>query len=73
MGHANAIYDTEDVYKSTSIADSRLKKKSNSICYYNIHEAAAPDIQMIFKEGTETNFGHTYQVPYTRKALLSEK
>ena len=54
-GPANTMCDNEAVYKSSSIADSRLKKKSNSICYHMCREAVAAGIHMVYKEITDTN------------------
>ena len=54
-GPANVMCDNESVFKSSSIADSRLKKKSQSICYHMCREAVASGIQMIYKEITDTN------------------
>ena len=54
-GPANVMCDNEAVFKSSSIADSRLKKKSQSICYHKCREAVAAGIQMVYKEITDTN------------------
>ena len=57
-GPTNVMCDNESVYKSSSITDSRLQKKSQSICYHKCrHEAVASGIiQMIYKELTDTNW-----------------
>ena len=54
-GPANIMCDNESVYKSSPIADSCLKKKSQSIWYHKFCEAVASGIQMIYEDLTKTS------------------
>lgn len=54
-GPANVFCDNESVYKSVNNADSRLKKKHNSICYHKVRECVASGILIVMKEDTNTN------------------
>ena len=54
-GYANVFCDNKAVYKSTSIADSTLKKKHNSVAYHKIRECAAANILVVHKEETGSN------------------
>ena len=47
--------DNEAVYKSTSIDDSTLKKKHNSVAYHKIRECTASGILVVHKEETGSN------------------
>ncbi len=74
-GPANVFCDNEAVYKSTSIADSRLKKKSLSIAYHKIREAVAAGIEMIFKEPSDTNLADilTKALPPLKRLFLRKR
>ena len=48
-------YANEAVYKSTSIADSTLKKKHNSVAYHKIRECSAASISVLHKEDVGSN------------------
>ena len=54
-GYTNVFCDNEAVYKSTSIADSTLKKKHNSVAYHKIRECTAAGILVVHKEDTGSN------------------
>ena len=54
-GYVNIFCDNEAVYKSTSIADSILKKKHNSVAYHKIRECKAANILVVHKEETGSN------------------
>ena len=43
------------MYKSTSIAESTLKKKHNSVAYHKIRECTAAGILVVHKEDTGSN------------------
>jgi hypothetical protein len=67
-GPANIFCDNESAYKSVSNADSRLKKKHNSICYHKVRECVAAGILTVMKEDTNTNLADILT-----KSLSSEK
>ena len=54
-GPARIFCDNESVVKSTTIPESRLKKKHNSIAYHRVREAVAAGIILIYYETSETN------------------
>lgn len=54
-GPANVFCDNESVYKNVSNADSRLKKKHNSICYHKVRECVAAGILIVLKVDTNAN------------------
>ncbi|KAL7484491.1 hypothetical protein ACHAW6_010128 [Cyclotella cf. meneghiniana] len=54
-GAANVYCDNRGVVTNTSIPESTLLKKHNSINYHMIHEAVAPSIMRVSKENTHTN------------------
>ena len=54
-GYANVFCDNESVYINASTADSRLKKKHNSICFHRVRECVAGNIIMPFKVNTGFN------------------
>ena len=54
-GYANVFCDNESVFKNASFAESRLKKKHNSICFHRVRECVASMILMPFKVGTNLN------------------
>ena len=47
--------DNMSVVKNTSLPESVLKKKSNSIAYHYVRERAASGAIMVSYESTETN------------------
>ena len=54
-GYANVFCDNESVFKNATLAESRLKKKHNSICFHRVRESVAASIMMPFKVGTDFN------------------
>jgi hypothetical protein len=67
-GPANVFCDNESVYKSVSNADSRLKKKHNSICYHKVRESVAAGILTVLKVETNSNLADILT-----KSLAGEK
>jgi hypothetical protein len=55
IGPANVLCDNQGVVKNTSIPESTLTKKHNSINYHIVREAAAMGMIRVGKEDTETN------------------
>ena len=71
-GYANVFCDNESVFKNASFAESRLKKKHNSICFHRVRECVASMILMPFKVNTNFNLSDilTKSLPaYKRLAL----
>jgi hypothetical protein len=60
VGPANVYCDNQGVVKNTSIPESTLAKKHNSINYHVIREAAAMGIIRVIKEPTETNLADLF-------------
>ena len=54
-GPADVFCDNAGVVKNTSIPESTLKKKHNSINYHMVREAVAASILHIGKEDTMSN------------------
>jgi hypothetical protein len=54
-GPANVLCDNLGVVKNTSIPESTLTKKHNSINYHIVRESAAMGMLRVGKEDTETN------------------
>ena len=54
-GYANVFCDNESVFINASTAESRLKKKHNSICFHKVRECVAGNIIMPFKVDTGYN------------------
>ena len=54
-GYANVFCDNESVFINASTAESRLKKKHNSICFHKVRECVAGKIIMPFKVDTGYN------------------
>ena len=71
-GPANFFCDNEGVVKNTSIPESTLNKKHNSINYHIVRESVAQGIMQVAKEPTETNMADalTKILPYERKKKL---
>ena len=62
-GTANVFCDNEAVFKNTTIPESTLKKKHNSICYHRCLEAVAARVMRVAKEGTLTNLADLFTKP----------
>ena len=72
-GPTNVFCDNEAVFKSTTIPESTLKKKHNSICYHRCREAVAARVMRVAKEGTLTNLADLFTKPLmqsVREGLL---
>jgi hypothetical protein len=71
-GPANVYCDNLGVVKNTSIPESTLSKKHNSINYHVIRSAVASGIMRVAKEDGETNLADalTKLMPYSRKKAL---
>ena len=54
-GYAHVKVDNMSVVKNSSVPESQLKKKSNSVAYHFVRQAAAADIGRISYEPSETN------------------
>ena len=74
-GYANVFCDNEAVYKSTSFADSTLKKKHNSVAYHKIRECTAAGILVVHKEDTGSNLADilTKSLPPEKRLYLIER
>jgi hypothetical protein len=60
QGPANTYGDNGAVVKNTSIPESTLNKKHNSINYHIVRESVAARIMRIGKEDTETNIADAF-------------
>jgi hypothetical protein len=54
-GYAHIKVDNMSVVKNTSVPESQLKKKSNSIAYHFVRQQVAADVARISYEPGETN------------------
>ena len=72
IGPADLMCDNQGVVKNTSIPESTLAKKHNSINYHIVRESAAAGILRVGKEDTETNCSDalTKLIPYDRRKRL---
>ena len=72
MGPTNVFCDNQGVVKNTSIPESTLSKKHNSINYHVVRKAAAAGILRVAKEDTSTNLADalTKLMPYSQKQGL---
>ncbi|KAL7523212.1 hypothetical protein ACHAWF_000426 [Thalassiosira exigua] len=72
VGPANVFCDNQGVVKNTSIPESTLSKKHNSINYHIVREAAAAEILRVAKEDTVSNLADalTKLQTYSRKREL---
>ena len=59
-GPADVMCDNQGVVKNTSLPESTLHKKHNSINYHSVREAAAAFIIRVGKEDTETNLADLF-------------
>jgi hypothetical protein len=71
-GYANVFCDNEAVFKNASFAESRLKKKHNSICFHRVRECVASMILMPFKVGTNFNLADilTKSLPTNKRIAI---
>ena len=72
LGPTNLYCNNQGVAKNTSVPESTLNKKHNSINYHVVREALASGILRVGKEDTLTNLADplTKLVPYSRKQEL---
>ena len=72
LGPTNVYCDNQGVVKNTSIPESTLSKKHNSINYHVVREAAAAGILRVAKEGTNTNLADaiTKLLAYSQSNIL---
>ena len=75
LGPTNVYCDNLGVVTNTSVPESTLSKKHNSINYHVVREAVAAGIIRVGKEDTETNLSDalTKLLPYSRKVKLLSK
>ena len=59
-GLTNVFCDNEAVFKNTTIPESTLKKKHNSICYHCCREAVEARVMRVAKEGMLTNLADLF-------------
>lgn len=72
LGPTNVFCDNQGVVKNTSIPESTLSKKHNSINYHVVRESVAAGILRVGKEDTSTNIADaaTKLLPYSKKMEL---
>ena len=72
VGPTNMYCDNQGVVMNTSVPESTLSKKHNSINYHIIRESAAAGILRVGKEDTASNLADalTKLLPYARKMEL---
>ena len=54
-GYCHTLVDNMSVVKNTSVPESTLKKKSNSIAYHYVRSKCAADVLRVSYENTKTN------------------
>ena len=72
-GPMNVFCDNEAVFKNTTIPESTLKKKHNSICYHRCRKAVVARVMRVAKEGMLTNLADLFTKPLVqavREGLL---
>jgi hypothetical protein len=62
-GPARVFCDNESVVKTTTIPESRLKKKHCSIGYHRVRESVAAGAVLIYYETSETNLADLLTKP----------
>jgi hypothetical protein len=71
-GPANVFCNNEAVVTNSTVPESMLKRKHNSIAYHKVREAVASGTIRIAKEHTDTNLADLFTKPLPvpkRKAL----
>ena len=68
--NVNVFCDNEAVYKSTSFADSTLKKKHNSVAYHKVRECTAAGILIVHKQDTGSNLAYPHEIISSRKEKI---
>ena len=73
-GFANVFCDNESVFKNSSLAESRLTKKHNSVCFHRVRECVANGTLMTFKVGTDFNLADilTKSLPNFKRKRMRE-
>ena len=68
----NVLYDNNGIVKNTSIPESNITKKHNTINYQCVHEAASVRILCVRKEDTATDLANPFKkfLPYFQKQEL---
>jgi len=71
-GPSDVFCDNQSVVTNSSIPESTLNKKHNSICYHRVREAVAAGMIRIAKESTDTNLADlfTKQLDTVRRRTL---
>ena len=72
-GEARVFCDNESVVKSSTYAESALKKKHCSVAYHKVREAVAAGKILIYYESTNTNLADLLTKPlpdHKRKPLI---
>ena len=71
-GPADLMCDNVGVVKNTSIPESTLSKRHNSINYHVIRESVAAGILRVGKENSESNLSDAFTkiLPYPRRQYL---
>ena len=74
LGPANVYCNNKEVVSNTSLPESTLSKKHNSINYHVIREAVAAGIMQVAKENTLSNLADalTKLLPYLKKHELMQ-
>ena len=72
---ANVFCDNEAVYKNSAFAESRLKRKHQSICFHLVREAVAAEKIIVHKVDSKDNLADllTKSVPAHRRKYLKSK
>ena len=66
--------DNEAVFKNTTIPESTLRKKHNSMCYHRCRKAVAARVMRVAKDGMLTNLADLFTKPLmqtVREGLLN--
>jgi hypothetical protein len=63
MGPTNVFGDNKSVITNSTIPESTLSRKHNSICYHRVREAVAAGIIRITKVHTESNLADIFTKP----------
>ena len=73
-GPTNVYCDNEAVTKNTTIPESTLKKKHNSIVYHRAHKAVVAGTIQVTKEDGKTNLANvlTKLLPQATKDFLCD-
>jgi hypothetical protein len=67
-GPANVFCDNQGVVYNSTLPESMLTKKQNSICYHRVREAAAAEIIRVAKEDSTTNLADALTKPLPKES-----